>query len=122
MYNLSSRIFYRTKLILNHINDYWDGYISLESSRRTEKEIRKKIISKNGRMVVDQKLKKQIKDYCLYYFGSASYWPWLAVYTELRGEFKQGWIPDDYYRFTLLPKMNPEKFRKFSKAKTINHK
>jgi hypothetical protein len=46
----------------------------------------------------------------------------LAYYTELRGEFKEGWIPDDYYRFELIPKMNPEKYMRFSEAKTIDHK
>src|SRR5699024_2011816 len=53
--------------------------------------------------------------------GSRTYWPWLAYYTELRGEFKEGWTPYDYYRFKILPEMNPEQYMRFSEVKAIDH-
>jgi hypothetical protein len=91
-------------------------------SRNKAKLLRKKIISINGKSIIDRRLKQKIKRYSKEAFGSSSYWPWLAFYTELRGEFKEGWIPADYYRFDLLPEINPEKFVKFSEAKIIDHK
>lgn len=122
MYSLSSRTSCRVKIILNQISNSWDNYVNKKMSREKASRIRKQVVSENGSRTVDQKLKKHIKEYCRDAFGSSSYWPWLATYAELRGEFKQGWIPVDYYRFRLLPKMNPEKFMRFSEAKTIDHK
>ena len=91
-------------------------------SRNSANRIRKSVISENGEKVADKKQIKRIKEYCRESFGSSAYWPWLALYTELRGEFKKGWIPDDYYRFELLPKLNPEKYMRFSEAKCIDRK
>jgi hypothetical protein len=61
-----------------------------------------------GRKVLNRKIKRDIKEYARRRFGRRSYWPYLALYTEIRGEFIEGWIPYDYYRFTLVPKLNPE--------------
>ena len=68
---------------------------------------------------MDWKTKREIKSYAKKRFGSSSFWPWLAVYTELRGEFKRGWVPDDYYLAVLLEKYNPEKAR-ISEYKTFD--
>lgn len=76
----------------------------------------------NGQPVVDKNMMARIKTFSADTFGSTDYWPWLACYTELRKEFIEGWIPDDYYRFELLPEINPEKFIRFSEAKTIDHR
>jgi len=97
-------------------------HVSKKMSRDYAKRLTKSIISKKQIKVVDKAKKNEIKDYCKHKFGSTYYWPWLVLYTELRGEFKEGWIPNDYYRFQLLPKLNPEKFVKFSEAKTIDYK
>jgi hypothetical protein len=121
-YSISTKILHRIKLLVNQTNDSWEKYVNIKASRDCANRLRGKIIRKNGRQVVDRRLKKKIKEYCREAFGDTSYWPWLAYYTELRGEFKEGWIPDDYYRFELIPKMNPEKYMRFSEAKTIDHK
>lgn len=122
MYRLSSKILHRIKLKLNQINESYGGYLSLLGSREKAKRYWVKIQVQNDRTVVDRRLLKKIKAYCRNVFGSASYWPWLAVYTELRGEFKEGWMPDEYYRFKFLSRMNPKKFMAFSEAKTIDYK
>ena len=120
-YSISSRAFYRLKLSLDKISDSWDTFIRFKMSRDRAHYIRKKVISIHGKKIVNKKEKSVIKEYCKKTFESKAYWPWLALYTELRGEFKEGWIPHDYYRFIILPKMNPEKYMRFSEAKAMDH-
>lgn len=122
MYNLSSRISYRVKLALDHIKDSYNRYVNTKMSRNKARAYRKELIERNGKSFVDRQLMKEIKKYCREVLGSESYWPWLALYTELRGEFKRGWMPDDYYRFELLTKMNPERYMGLSDAKILDHK
>jgi len=69
---------------------------------------RRMVARKMGRKVVSRKVKKSIKLYAKRRFGRKSYWPSLAFYTEVRGEFVEGWIPYDYFRFVLMPKLNPK--------------
>jgi hypothetical protein len=38
-------------------------------------------------------------------FGDACYAPWLRVYTAFNRTFKEGWIPDNYYGWVVVPKM-----------------
>lgn len=52
-------------------------------------------------------------------FGSASYWPWLALYTELRGEFHEGWIPNDYMVYKILPNFNKSDVSWIGKPKSF---
>ncbi|MFC4871572.1 sugar-transfer associated ATP-grasp domain-containing protein [Negadavirga shengliensis] len=81
-----------------------------------------KVRKLNGRKAVDKRLKRKIKAYCKTKFGSKNYWPWIALYTEIRGEFIPGWIPNDYYKFNLLPKMNYNNLGKLSGLKAFDHK
>lgn len=74
-----------------------------------------------GSRVVDARVLREIKKYSLSAFGSASYWPWLVLYSEIRGEFIPGWIPQDYYRFHLLPRYNSELAIQVSETKTLDY-
>jgi hypothetical protein len=38
-------------------------------------------------------------------FGDACYAPWLHVYTAFCRTFREGWIPDNYYGWVVVPKM-----------------
>jgi hypothetical protein len=69
--------------------------------------LRKKVVKINGRKVINRQVKDSIKAYSKRRFGSKSYWPYLAYYTEIRGKFVEGWIPHDYFRFTFVPRLNP---------------
>jgi len=69
---------------------------------------RKKLVEKNGRCYVNNKIIKEIKEYSKEEFGSTAFWPYLALYTEIREEFVHGWIPEDYYRMQLINKYNPQ--------------
>lgn len=53
--------------------------------------------------------KRHIKlcdEYALDCFKSKVYAPWLYVYTAMHKEFKEGWIPDNYFGIEILPKIN----------------
>jgi len=66
------------------------------------------VVKANGRKVMNRQILKAMKSYCKKRFGSRRYWPWLAYYTEIRGEYIEGWIPQDYFRFTFVPRLNPK--------------
>ncbi|SOE50467.1 Sugar-transfer associated ATP-grasp [Caballeronia arationis] len=38
-------------------------------------------------------------------FGDMCYAPWLRVYAAFSQTFKEGWIPDNYYGWVVVPKM-----------------
>lgn len=51
-------------------------------------------------------LKKRADDYAIQILGSKAYAPWLYVYALVRGEFKEGWIPDNFFGRWVFPKVN----------------
>ncbi|HDZ42127.1 MAG TPA: hypothetical protein ENH59_10695 [Bacteroidetes bacterium] len=72
--------------------------------------------------VLSNKLKKSIKEYSKDRFGSKNYWHYLALYTEIRGEFLEGWLPYDYYRFVFLPRINPKPALYLNDLKTYDYR
>ena len=97
----------------------WRQYTN---SRKQAHIYRRSAIERNGKSVIDSTLLREIKEYSGLRFGSRSYWPWLALYTEMRGEFIEGWIPEDYYRFELLPSWNPQHAANLSFSKSFDHR
>ena len=97
-------------------------WFSLVHSRHTAHQDRKKIIRRKGKSVVTREVKKTIKQYARERFGSGSYWPYLAYYAEIRGQFMEGWIPDDYFTHVLEPKINPRIYGNISGIKTYDHR
>ncbi len=51
-------------------------------------------------------IKQQCDQYAIKKLGDVKFAPWLYVYSIIRGEFKEGWIPDNYYGKVVLPKCN----------------
>jgi len=47
---------------------------------------------------------RQANQYAKEVLGSATYAPWLHVYTAINGSFQEGWIPDNYYAFVVGPR------------------
>jgi hypothetical protein len=97
-------------------------YRQCRYSRKEALEHIRTIVKEKGVQLVDKKMKSRIREYCRKTFGSAAYWPWLALYTEIRGEFKEGWIPADYFRFTMLKKINPPEVAYISMNKTLDYR
>ena len=47
-------------------------------------------------------LKKQADDYAKDVLGWKGYAPWLYVYSAIQEEFKEGWVPDNFYRDKVI--------------------
>ena len=110
-----------TIMLIKDCRQYVDTQGRLFFSRKKAKEMRDEIINDRGYSLVDKKTMREIKSYSKQRFGSQSFWPWLATYTEVRGDFQPGWIPDDYYSVVLLDRYNPENMR-MSEYKTFDNK
>ncbi len=81
---------------------------------------RRIVVRKKGTSVVNKQVKRSIKEYALQRFGSKAYWPSLALYTEMRGQFIKGWLPIDYERYIWEPKINPPVYSNISEMKTFD--
>lgn len=51
-------------------------------------------------------IKRQCDEWAQDVLGWKGYAPWLYVYASVAGEFKEGWIPDNYYGKVVLPAIN----------------
>ncbi len=47
----------------------------------------------------------QCNDYAVEVFGHKRFAPCLYLYTAMAGQFKDGWIPETYYRSVVVPKL-----------------
>ncbi|TVP51906.1 MAG: hypothetical protein EA349_16725 [Halomonadaceae bacterium] len=63
--------------------------------------------------------RKRCDEYAHDILGHRQYAPWLYVYTALSGQFKEGWIPDNYYGAVVLPTINGH-YGKISSLKPLN--
>ncbi len=84
-------------------------------------QIRRTLVRKKGSSVVNRKIKKAIKAYAKKRFGSASYWPGLALAAEQRGAYMDGWIPFDYFYYVLEPKLNPPGYANIGDIRTLDY-
>lgn len=64
----------------------------------------KNLEKKKGKL--DKKLINKCDEYSIEILKSKSYAPWLYVYTIMHENFKEGWIPDNYFALEILPKIN----------------
>ena len=106
---------------IKKIHLYLERRARLFFYRRKAHRLIKQFVNRRGYKIVDRQKKRSIKSYAKETFGSPAFWPWLSLYTEIRGEFKPGWIPNDYYMAHLLKKYNPESIR-ISAYKTFDYK
>jgi len=68
---------------------------------------------------LSKQLSKKCDEYAISIFGSKRYSPWLKVYSVMAGEFKEGWIPDNYYGRVVNAKTKGL-HGELSEMKTIN--
>jgi hypothetical protein len=92
------------------------------NSRKQAHHHRSMVAEKKKRPVVGRREIKMIKEYAGDIFGDRRYWPWLACYMEIRGEFKEGWIPNNYYSNELIRKLNPSAEALLSTAKSFDYR
>lgn len=48
---------------------------------------------------------QQSEAYAREVLGWKGYAPWLTVYSALAGEFREGWVPDNYYGWVVAPRL-----------------
>jgi len=89
----------KLKKIEKHIGDW--AYHS--SHKKTALKILKSIESVKGK--TDKKLIKLSDEYATDVLGWKVYAPYLYVYSAINQEFKEGWIPDNYYGRIVVPKL-----------------
>lgn len=68
---------------------------------------------------LDPKIKKRCKEYAIDIFGDAIYAPWLYTYSAFAKEFKEGWIPDNFYGEVVVPQLKGEYGRLGDRAAVI---
>jgi hypothetical protein len=75
-------------------------------------------LAKQGKGLSDD-LARQCDEYAQDVLGSKSFSPWLQVYTSFRGEFLEGWIPDNYMG-RIIPRVVNGDLRSISLYKTLS--
>ena len=48
---------------------------------------------------------RQSEAYAQEVLGWKGYAPWLQVYSAVAGEFREGWLPDNYYGWVVAPRL-----------------
>jgi len=114
------KLIYHLRMLLEKSFDILKMKLILAYERNEAHCIRNKVIKKNGVRVANREIIRTIKEYSKKRFGTSAYWPYLALYAEIRGEYINGWLPYDYYRFVLLPKINPKPDLFLSDQKTFD--
>jgi len=68
--------------------------------------IRRNIEKEKGK--ISNRNKNLCVEYAINILGNKKYAPWLMTYCAHVGEFKEGWIPDNYYGEVVIPKNQGE--------------
>lgn len=114
---LLEKYYQLTKSVERFVNRRKMSYARLDARRDM-----KRFVQKSGKSVLNKQIMKSIKAYSRQRFGSEAYWPYLALYTEIRGAFIEGWIPFDYLVYELEPKLNPPVYRELGNQKSFDYK
>ena len=67
----------------------------------------------------DPKVIQRGNEYATEVLGWRGYAPWLHVYSAVTGEFREGWLPENYYYNVVVPKVNGE-YRRLSRLRGCN--
>lgn len=73
-------------------------------SNRAAGDALKSIEKEKGKL--PREIIQQCNNYAKNYLGNIKYAPWLYVYSAVHGQFKEGWIPDNYYRDFIVQKLD----------------
>lgn len=89
-----------------------------EAHRKEAIKILKKVEMQKGK--ISQYARQKCDEYATDVLGSKIYSPWLYVYTAIANEFKEGWIPDNFYGAIVVKKQKGD-YGKISLLKTLNN-
>lgn len=93
-------------------------WIDRASMNRTADREYARIVQRDRGAALDAATEARIRAYCGDVFGNPAHAPWLRVFTAVRGAFHEGWIPYDYYVFTVLPAING-RYRSLSNLRSL---
>ncbi len=85
----------------------WNKYLDSEINEK-EKRLYHSLISQDKSRITSANQEKLIKQYSMDVLGSADFIPGLRSYTSYSREFKEGWIPNNYYGRVVLPSIKGE--------------
>ncbi len=89
-----------------------------QKNAREAAHVLKNIEDNTGRKL-DKNCRRLCDDYAVEILGHKQFAPWLYVYSVVSGEFKEGWIPDNYYGSVVVPKLQG-KYGRISFLKPLN--
>ncbi|ADC72935.1 conserved hypothetical protein [Thioalkalivibrio sp. K90mix] len=72
--------------------------------RREATKLLRPIERQKGRL--PRSIRRQTREYATEVLGWNGYADWLQVYAAVAGEFREGWIPGNYYSQVVLPTIN----------------
>jgi hypothetical protein len=93
-------------------NEKFDSEINLK-----EKKLYLSLIAQDKSRITSTNQEKLIQQYAVDVLGSSDFIPGLRSYTSYSREFKEGWIPNNYYGRIVLPSIKGE-FCIMAKLKT----
>lgn len=100
----------------------FDKWRYFSNSRKQAIELRKKVVKQKGGSCITSKMKNEMKQEMMKRFGDKGHWVWIAFYTEIKGEYKKGWMPNDIYEFEVIRDLNPYHLSAISTIKTFDHR
>ncbi|MGF1487761.1 MAG: sugar-transfer associated ATP-grasp domain-containing protein [Prochloraceae cyanobacterium] len=115
---------FKLREIDRQLRDAYHFYYKLRYDRRYQKQANaaySAIVAQDSGATLTPKIQRKIEAYAREVLGCARYIPWLKVYAAYRGEFKEGWLPDNYYGQVVLPIIQGD-LRGLSRAKTISRR
>lgn len=96
----------------------WNRLYDQNNVERVGRGLR--VLAEQGRKASAENLKKA-EEYSRVVLGSIDFSPWLKLYTAYRGEFLEGWIPDNYLGRVVCPAING-KYRMIGELKTLSRR
>jgi len=94
----------------------WNRQYDRSHITRVEKGLQ--VLASQGRPLSAMDARKS-EEYAQEVLGSVDFAPWLKLYSAYRGEFFEGWIPDNYLGRVICPSINGD-LRGLSLYKTLS--
>ena len=91
---------------LNIENTKYNVYWHFKLKRSNKRAFKALKIIESYRGEINPKFRKLSDEYATEVLGNRAFAPWLYVYSAFQNDFKEGWIPDNYYAKLVVPKLN----------------
>ena len=110
---MNTKLIHGIKGTLNYANTYRYNHSHNKLATHALKTI-ESIKGKTNPLLI-----KTSNDYAKEVLGWKGYAPWLRAYSAMAGEFRDGWLPENYFGSVVVPKLQGEVGKKLSFLKTL---